>query len=103
MGVGYVLPSKWVEGHVSLVNGETWSKPEVSKHKDVHARLTLRPMASHKVGSGLALNIFGSAGAYDGGDNQDRHRFIPQLAFEHKYAAVTAEHFRAWEIGRAHV
>ncbi len=97
VGVGYVLPSKWVEGHVSLVNGETWSKPEVSKHKDVHARLTLRPMASHKVLSGLSVNLFGSAGAYDGGDNQDRDRFIPQVAFEHKYAAVAADYFRAWD------
>lgn len=96
-GVSYVLPSKWVEAHASLVNGETWSKPEVSKHKDVHARLTLRPLASHKVLRGLALNLFGSAGVYNGGDNQARHRFIPQLAFEHKYAAVAGEYFRAWD------
>ena len=97
VGVGYVLPSKWVEGHVSLVNGETWSKPEVSKHKDVHGRLTVRPLASHPLLSGLALNLFGSAGAYEGGDNRDRDRLIPQLAFEHKHAAVAAEYLRAWD------
>ena len=97
VGVSYVRPSKWVEGHVSLVNGETWSKPEVSRHKDVHGRLTVRPLASDRLLSGLAVNLFGSAGAYAGGDNQSRHRLIPQLAFEHKHAAIAAGYFRAWD------
>ncbi len=30
-----------------------------------------------------AVNLFGSAGAYDGGDNQDRDRFIPRGDRQH--------------------
>jgi hypothetical protein len=59
IGASYVLPSKQFEGHASLVNGETFGKPEVSKHKDVHARLTVRPIASL---SGLGMHVFYSEG-----------------------------------------
>lgn len=98
VAASYVLPGKWVEAYFSLVNGETWSKPEVSKHKDVHGRITLRPLASHKVLSGLSLSVLGAAGRYDSGDDQGRYRFIPQLAFEHKHAAIAVEYLWAQDV-----
>ncbi|MBI4511326.1 MAG: hypothetical protein HY698_16960 [Deltaproteobacteria bacterium] len=97
LGASYAHPGKWAELSASLVNGETWSKPEVSKHKDIHARLTVRPLASRPVMGGLSFSAFGSLGWYQGGDDQDRHRLILQSAFEHKYAAIAAEYFRAWD------
>lgn len=64
---------------VHLVNGETWTGREKGKHKDVHGRLSLYPLAG-AAGVGRYLLVAGAAtvGAYElvttGPD--DRRRFI---------------------------
>lgn len=98
LGVGASwAPAAWGELHVSIVDGETWSRPEVSKHKDVHARVSVTPLPESSALRGLALNVFASAGLYDEGDDQTRRRLIPQLAFQHARGAVAVEYFRAWD------
>lgn len=95
LGMSYVLSNRVLEGHVNLVNGETWSKPELDRHKDVHARLTLRPLAARVTLQGLSLSLIGTAGQYRSGDDQTRRRVIAQAAFEHRFGAIAADYFRA--------
>lgn len=95
LGVGYVTPGKLFEAQVSVINGETWSKPEISKHKDVLGRLTLRPCPDSDSLAGLSFSAVGSVGSYEGGDDKARLRFIGQAAFESKFALLAAEYFWA--------
>ena len=86
-----------MDTQISLVNGETWSRAEVSKHKDVHGRVTLRPLAGRGVLEGLSASVSGSLGAYEEGANQDRHRVLALTAFEHEHAVLGVEYLRAWD------
>jgi len=95
IGASFVARNRMVEGHLSIVNGETWSQPEVSRNKDVHARLGVRPFVGRGALAGLAVNMFGSTGAYDTTAAQTRSRLIAQLAFEHRFGALAVEYFRA--------
>ena len=94
-GASFIAPSKWIETHLSFVNGETWSKPEVSKHKDLHGRVTVRPFAAHPVLGGLSVSLAGTEGLYADGDDQTRRRILSQAAFQGKHAAVAVEGFQA--------
>ena len=92
--LGYELPSKLFAAQVSLVNGETWQKPEVtgSAHKDVITRLTFVPLRADA--GTLSLSLVGSVGEYDKADNRLRLRLIGQLAWEAKNYRIAAEFMR---------
>jgi hypothetical protein len=89
VGAGYADPERRFEVHASLVNGEGWTSPEVSKQKDVHARVTVRPLRA------FALSAFASTGAYQDGADQARRRFIVQAAYERPLGVAAVEYLRA--------
>lgn len=96
LGLGVSYSTKLLEGSLSVVNGETWSRPEVSKHKDVHARVTVRPFSGGAL-AGLRINAGGSFGYYGGGADSVRGRAIGQLAYEHKHGVLAVEYLRTWD------
>lgn len=81
LAAGGTFPQGYGSWQVSVINGEGWKKNESGKHKDVHARLTLNPLAAAGGSWGGAFVAgFASLGTYDGvttGPN-DRNRFIVQ-------------------------
>lgn len=90
IAIGYDLPSKYLAASVHLINGETWSSPETSEHKDVHAKVTIRPVPSHELLGGLSVSGLAVIGKWTEGDDQDRRRFLGQVAFEHKLGTIAA-------------
>jgi len=88
VSLGYDLPSRHFAVVIAFVNGESWSSPESTKHKDLHARLTVRPLASHGGLGGLEASGAVSLGTWGDGDDQARRRFLGQLAFRHPHGAV---------------
>ena len=91
----YTTRNRMFEGHLALVNGEGWTASEVDRAKDLHARITLRPLVGHGALSGLSLSAFGSTGASDTLPQRARRRLIAQVAYEHRYAYAAAEFLRA--------
>lgn len=67
VAVGGRFPKGYGSWQTSLVNGEGWKRSEAGKHKDVHARLTLNPLA----GVGKAAANFFVTGFRSEGTNDD--------------------------------
>jgi hypothetical protein len=95
LGAGLAYGGAFGDVALAVVNGETWSKPEVSRHKDVQARLTWRPLADHELWRGFAVSAGGSFGQYDIGPDAERRRLHAAMAFEHPWASVGVEYLRA--------
>ncbi len=78
-GVGVLFKHRRVDLAVNMVNGEGYHRPEVSKHKDWMARLSLFPFAgSEGVLAGLGLHAYGQMG-YRNADTV-RNRYIVALS-----------------------
>lgn len=84
IGFGGLLHDDYGSWQVSLVNGEGWDGPEMGKHKNFHARLTVNPLAAHgEPWSHVFVTGFGAVGNYDGipGHEDARNRYIAQAGF----------------------
>lgn len=91
------LPKKTGDFHLSVVNGEGWSKPEVGKYKDVHLRFTLTPFRSGWA-KDVFFGAFGSTGAYDGiaaGRPDERQRVILQAGYRGKFVRLMSSYLWA--------
>jgi len=78
-GLSVLFKQNLVDLAVSVVNGEGFHSPEVSKHKDLMARLSLFPFAgSEGLLAGLGLHVYGQLGT----PAQDlvRNRYIVALS-----------------------
>ena len=84
VGFGGDIPRGYGSWQVNVVNGEGWTSNEIGKHKDVHARLTLRPFgAKENALKHLFVTGFASLGAYDDVPSgpDDRNRWIAQAGY----------------------
>ncbi len=78
-GLSVLVKKKIVDAAVNVVNGEGFRNPEVSKHKDLMARLSLFPFAGHKgLLSGLGLHAYGQMGFRNA--DTVRNRYIVALS-----------------------
>lgn len=99
VAVGGTIPKGYGSWQANLANGEGWKKNEMGNHKDVHARVTVNPLAASKGrGKNFFFSAFASAGTYDdvAGDADDRERMIAQVGYKEpgKWTLV-AEHLWA--------
>ncbi len=88
VSLGGSLSEKWGSWQLSLVNGENWKNPEVSKSKDLHAFLSANPFAnldgalSHVVlAGGATLGFYGDIAD---GSPTDRTRLNALLGYKDK-------------------
>ena len=94
IGVKGKLFNEILDLHLALVNGEGWNDPEQNKYKDFQGRLTFRPFKGKEYLEDLTLSLFGVVGNYD--KDEDRNRFISQIAFKKKdFATLAGEYLRA--------
>jgi hypothetical protein len=91
--VGGTMPHERGSWAVAAVNGEGWKKNEIGKHKDAHARVTLRPFATvGEKGKQFLVGAFASVGTYDGISSgpDDRQRTIAHVGWVEKNAWTLA-------------
>ena len=99
VGFGGDIPKDYGSWQASIVNGEGWNKNEIGKHKNVHGRLTLNPLAGREGPMrNFFLTGFGAVGKYDdvlvGPD--DRERFIGQIGYKSPQRwTLVSEYFEA--------
>lgn len=66
VSAGGRVPEGYGSWQASLVNGEGWKRSEAGKHKDMHIRLTLNPLAGvGKTAANVFITGFHSQGTYD--------------------------------------
>jgi hypothetical protein len=99
VGFGGDIPGGYGDYQLSVVNGEGWTHNEVGKHKDLHARLTLRPFGARENAlKNLFVTGFASVGAYDDVPSgpDDRNRWIAQIGYKNPgRLTLVGEYFQA--------
>jgi len=91
----YAIPGGYGDMHVSFHNGEGYHHPEVSKHKDIAARLSLAPFAKIDSLKGLKVHGFFQYGVPE--SDVVRNRFIGALSFDNNYVTFLGEMMMTWD------
>jgi hypothetical protein len=96
-GVSYLtaLPGGYGEVHGGIYNGEGFGQPEITKHKSVQGRVTVRPLPNAAIAKGLRVSAFYNAGWYAA--DRPRRLGIVMGSFEHTNFVATVQSVRATE------
>jgi hypothetical protein len=95
-GVGYFTPlGKYIDLQTGVYNGEGYAQTDISKHKSVQGRLTLRPLAGRGIANGFRLSGFYSGGWYAA--DRPRRLGIVMASFEQTHLVTTLQYVNALE------
>jgi hypothetical protein len=95
-GVGYFTPlGKYIDIQTGVYNGEGYAQTDLSKHKSIQGRLTLRPFAGSGIANGFRLSGFFSGGWYAA--DRPRQLGIVMGSFEQTHLVTTLQYLKATE------
>jgi hypothetical protein len=89
----YSLPNNYGDIHTGFYNGEGYTQPEVNQDKGFMIRGTVRPLPMNPVLRGLRVTGFWDQDSYL--KNEDRHRGIINVTFEHTFVNGSFEYLSA--------
>lgn len=84
--------------YFGYANGESFSKREENRYKDVEGRVSITPFdKSDNLLKGLSLTLFGSYGKYS--ENETRQRWVGTIGFDHSPMHFSTEYLWAKDPG----